>query len=112
MADAPNYGKIAHDAYYDACNRRIGCLQPIKSWEEASEMEQFAWHAAGAEVAKAIVLFDNQRTAEAFAVQPSKQEFKPKTIKKGWAWPVNSRKAHYFFDARSLCGKMAFFGDA
>jgi hypothetical protein len=31
-------------------------------------------------------------------------------IKKGWAWPSNSRKAHYFYDTRSLCGRMAFFG--
>ena len=28
----------------------------------------------------------------------------------GWAWPLNSRKAHYFNDCRSLCGKMLFFG--
>jgi hypothetical protein len=28
-----------------------------------------------------------------------------------WAWPSNSRKAHYFDDdGRSLCGNWAFFG--
>jgi hypothetical protein len=29
----------------------------------------------------------------------------------GWAWPGESRKAHYFeADRRSLCGRWAFFG--
>lgn len=30
----------------------------------------------------------------------------------GWAWPVNSRKAHYFRESRSLCGRWGFFGSA
>lgn len=28
----------------------------------------------------------------------------------GWAWPPNCRKAHYFINNRSLCGKWSFFG--
>lgn len=28
----------------------------------------------------------------------------------GWAWPTNSRKAHYFVEGRSLCRSWAFFG--
>lgn len=28
----------------------------------------------------------------------------------GWAWPGNARKAHYFVDGRSLCGRWMFFG--
>jgi hypothetical protein len=39
----------------------------------------------------------------------SEQEKRP--IKRGWGWPTNSKKAHYFFDGRSLCGKWGFFGD-
>lgn len=30
--------------------------------------------------------------------------------KLAWGWPSNSRKAHVFFDGRSLCGKWGFFG--
>ncbi|MBA7491660.1 hypothetical protein ES702_02208 [subsurface metagenome] len=30
--------------------------------------------------------------------------------KRGWGWPRNSRKTHYFIDGRSLCGKWMFFG--
>lgn len=29
----------------------------------------------------------------------------------GWGWPSNSRKAHYFFGGRSVCGKWGFFGE-
>lgn len=29
---------------------------------------------------------------------------------KGWGFPANSRKAHYFVDGRSLCGKWMYFG--
>ena len=28
----------------------------------------------------------------------------------GWAWPDNSRKAHYFVEGISLCRKMLFLG--
>lgn len=28
----------------------------------------------------------------------------------GWAWPINSRKAHYFVKGRSLCRNWGFFG--
>lgn len=28
----------------------------------------------------------------------------------GWGWPESSRKAHYFVDGRSLCGKWLFSG--
>lgn len=28
----------------------------------------------------------------------------------GWGWPLNSRKAHYFVEGRSLCGGWMFFG--
>ena len=31
--------------------------------------------------------------------------------KEGWGFPSNSRKAHYFVDKRSLCGKWLFFGE-
>lgn len=31
-------------------------------------------------------------------------------LKDGWAWPNNSRKAHYFSRGRSLCGKMMYLG--
>ncbi len=31
--------------------------------------------------------------------------------KEGWGFPLNSRKAHYFVDSRSLCGKWMFFGN-
>jgi hypothetical protein len=27
-----------------------------------------------------------------------------------WGWPLLSRKAHVFYDARSLCGKWLFTG--
>lgn len=30
--------------------------------------------------------------------------------KDGWAWPLNSRKAHYFIDTRSLCRRWSFWG--
>jgi hypothetical protein len=30
---------------------------------------------------------------------------------KGWGWPRLSRTAHYFVDARSLCGRWLFRGD-
>jgi len=30
--------------------------------------------------------------------------------RKGWAWPVNSHKAHYFDNGRSLCGKWMWLG--
>jgi len=34
------------------------------------------------------------------------------TEEKGWGFPANSRKAHYFnTDKRSLCGKWLFFGE-
>lgn len=29
---------------------------------------------------------------------------------RGWAWPSNSRKAHYFVNGRSLCGRWGFLG--
>jgi len=31
-------------------------------------------------------------------------------MSEGWAWPLNSRKAHYFEEGRSLCGRWMFFG--
>lgn len=31
-------------------------------------------------------------------------------MKKGWGWPSNSKKAHYFVNGRALCGKWMFFG--
>jgi len=30
--------------------------------------------------------------------------------KSGWGWPVYSKKAHYFVDGRSLCGKWLYLG--
>ena len=33
-----------------------------------------------------------------------------KEPKNGWGFPANSRKAHYFIDGRSLCGKWFFLG--
>ena len=29
---------------------------------------------------------------------------------RGWGWPMLSKKAHYFVDDRSLCGKWLFSG--
>jgi hypothetical protein len=29
----------------------------------------------------------------------------------GWAWPFCARKAHYFYNGESLCGKVMYFGD-
>ncbi len=34
-----------------------------------------------------------------------------KVTKEGWGWPSNARKAHYFVDNRSLCGRWLFFGE-
>ena len=31
-------------------------------------------------------------------------------LKEGWGFPLNSRKAHYFLDSRSLCMRWLFFG--
>lgn len=31
--------------------------------------------------------------------------------KQGWGFPLNSKKAHYFWAARSLCGKWGFWGE-
>jgi len=33
------------------------------------------------------------------------------TVKEGWGFPLNSKKAHYFVDGRALCGKWLFFGN-
>ena len=30
--------------------------------------------------------------------------------KRGWGFPINSRKAHYFIGAMSLCGKWIYAG--
>lgn len=30
-------------------------------------------------------------------------------IKEGWGFPSSSRKAHYFVDMMSLCGKYGFY---
>lgn len=30
--------------------------------------------------------------------------------KQGWWWPLNSRKAHYMVEGRSLCGRWMCFG--
>ena len=32
------------------------------------------------------------------------------SAQKGWGWPALSKKAHYFTDGRSLCGKWLFWG--
>jgi hypothetical protein len=29
----------------------------------------------------------------------------------GWAWPMLAKKAHYFRDGRSICGRWLFAGD-
>lgn len=29
---------------------------------------------------------------------------------KGWGWPWDAKKAHYFVGTRSLCGKWAYTG--
>jgi len=31
--------------------------------------------------------------------------------RKGWGFPLKLKKAHYFIDGRSLCGKWMFFGN-
>jgi len=33
-----------------------------------------------------------------------------KKPKEGWGWPAMSRKAHYFVNGRSLCGRWMYFG--
>lgn len=33
-------------------------------------------------------------------------------VKVGWGWPGLSRRAHYFYDGRALCGRWLFFGHA
>lgn len=30
---------------------------------------------------------------------------------KGWGWPINSRKAHYFVNGIALCNCWMFFGE-
>ena len=47
-----------------------------------------------------------QRRADLIHMNPQFRE-----PRKGWGFPANSRKAHYFIDGRSLCGKWAFFGN-
>jgi hypothetical protein len=32
------------------------------------------------------------------------------TVKGAWGWPPLSRKAHWFIDGRSLCGKWLYTG--
>lgn len=36
---------------------------------------------------------------------------KSSKITDGWGWPLNSNKAHYFVDGRSLCAKWLFRDD-
>lgn len=31
-------------------------------------------------------------------------------VKKGWAWPLAAKEAHYFVDGRSKCGKWMYLG--
>jgi len=31
---------------------------------------------------------------------------------RGWRWPPRARKAHYFVDGRSLCGRWGYGGTA
>ncbi|MCW8128938.1 MAG: hypothetical protein KIS92_01010 [Planctomycetota bacterium] len=33
------------------------------------------------------------------------------TKSEGWFFPINSRKAHFFRNGRSLCGKWGYLGD-
>jgi len=33
------------------------------------------------------------------------------TQKRGWAWPDNAAKSHYFINGRSLCGRWMFLGE-
>lgn len=42
-------------------------------------------------------------TATATAIDEGEPE-------QGWAWPEDSRKAHYFRAKRALCGKWAWWG--
>lgn len=34
----------------------------------------------------------------------------PAPRREGWGWPLNSKKAHYFDGARSLCSKWMYMG--
>lgn len=34
----------------------------------------------------------------------------PESSKRGWGWPDNSPKSHYFVGGRSLCCRWAYFG--
>lgn len=38
------------------------------------------------------------------------REMNVKTLE-GWGFPLNSKKAHYFIEGRSLCGKWFFMGE-
>ena len=40
-----------------------------------------------------------------------KKERERQAKARGWGWPGNSRKAHYFVNGRSLCSKWMYFGD-
>lgn len=35
----------------------------------------------------------------------------PVRLIRGWGWPGFSKKAHYFIDGRSLCGKWMYLGE-
>lgn len=34
----------------------------------------------------------------------------PAALKRGWGFPANSKRAHYFVEGRSLCMKWIFMG--
>ena len=34
----------------------------------------------------------------------------PEPPKQGWGWPLNSKKAHYFYEGLAMCGRWMFFG--
>jgi len=39
------------------------------------------------------------------------QQPDPAWLTEGWAWPANSRKAHYFVNGQALCGRWMFLGE-
>ncbi len=52
---------------------------------------------------------ENERAAERQAARTAAAGKHPE--RRGWAWPVNAKKPHYFEGAVSLCRRWLFFGE-
>lgn len=99
----------------------MGSPLKVTDFEALSENERYAWNAAGEEVAKEVILVNPSPPAmeacDPVLPKPdpnnpiSKGIEKALQTKRGWGWPMLSKKAHFFFDGRSLCGKWMFTGE-